>query len=187
MKQFWPCQPRASKSASTSLTPAWIFSAVMPGGSAGSAKSTVAGSRPTNTTRFIDPPPTTTLTVPQNAVLGSGQPLLRVHVPPWDASPIADALARSEESAQASRFLLETLKNDLGTLMAEGRTEAAEFSPMSAELQRELRDLCDDREFPRHMALRDRLIAVTLDPVAHDGVQRIIHHNDRGASVTRRI
>src|SRR5271163_3203349 len=56
MKQFWACQPRAAKSASASLTPAWIFSAVMPGGSAGSEKSTVAGSRPINTTRFIDPP-----------------------------------------------------------------------------------------------------------------------------------
>src|SRR5580700_6210086 len=56
MKQFWACQPRAAKSASASSTPAWIFSAVMPGGSAGSEKSTVAGSRPINTTRFIDPP-----------------------------------------------------------------------------------------------------------------------------------
>src|SRR5262249_31135699 len=56
MKQLWACQPRAAKSASASVTPAWIFSAVMPGGSPGSAKSTVAGSRPTNTTRFMDPP-----------------------------------------------------------------------------------------------------------------------------------
>src|SRR5262249_41459425 len=56
MKQFSACQPRSVISASASLTPAWIFSAVMPGGSAGSEKSTVAGSKPINTTRFIDPP-----------------------------------------------------------------------------------------------------------------------------------
>src|SRR5215472_15484847 len=56
MKQFWACQPRPAKSASASLTPAWIFSAVMPGGNAESEKSTVAGSKPTNRTRFIDPP-----------------------------------------------------------------------------------------------------------------------------------
>src|SRR6516225_2590330 len=53
MKQFWACQPRPAKSASASLTPAWIFSAVLPGGNAGSEKSTVAGSKPTNRTRFI--------------------------------------------------------------------------------------------------------------------------------------
>src|SRR5215472_10414416 len=56
MKQFWACQPRPAKSARASLTPAWIFSAVIPGGNAGSEKSTVAGSKPTNKTRFIDPP-----------------------------------------------------------------------------------------------------------------------------------
>src|SRR5215471_15458593 len=56
MKQFWECQPRPARSASASFTPAWIFSAVMPGGKAGSEKSTVAGSKPTNRTRFIDPP-----------------------------------------------------------------------------------------------------------------------------------
>src|SRR5262249_12757329 len=56
MKQFWACQPRPAKSASAILTPAWIFSAVIPGGNAGSEKSTVAGSKPTNRTRFIDPP-----------------------------------------------------------------------------------------------------------------------------------
>src|SRR5215472_11029165 len=36
MKQFSACQPRPAKSASASLTPAWIFSAFIPGGSAGS-------------------------------------------------------------------------------------------------------------------------------------------------------
>src|SRR5215813_7793587 len=56
MKQFCACQPRPAKSASASLIPAWIFSAVMPGGNAGSEKSTVAGSKPTNRTRFICPP-----------------------------------------------------------------------------------------------------------------------------------
>src|SRR5215471_4888061 len=56
MKQFWACQPRAAKSASASWTPVWIFSAVIPGGKAGSEKSTVAGSKPTNRRRFIDPP-----------------------------------------------------------------------------------------------------------------------------------
>jgi len=40
-------------SASATLTPAWIFSALMPGGSAGSEKSTVAGSKPINITRLI--------------------------------------------------------------------------------------------------------------------------------------
>src|SRR5262249_25007841 len=55
MKQVWECQPRPSKSASASLTIAWIFSAVMPGGRAGSEKSTVAGSKPINRTRFIHP------------------------------------------------------------------------------------------------------------------------------------
>jgi len=45
MKQFWACQPRPAKSARASLTPAWIFSAVIPGGNAGSEKSTVAGSK----------------------------------------------------------------------------------------------------------------------------------------------
>ena len=35
------------------FVPAWIFSAVMPGGTAESEKSTVAGSRPINTTLFI--------------------------------------------------------------------------------------------------------------------------------------
>src|SRR5215813_2682460 len=56
MKQFCACQPRAAKSASASLIPAWIFSAVMPGGNAGSEKSTVAGSKPTKRTLFIVPP-----------------------------------------------------------------------------------------------------------------------------------
>ena len=46
-------QPRPAMSASATLTPAWIFSALMPGGRAGSEKSTVAGSKPTNITRFI--------------------------------------------------------------------------------------------------------------------------------------
>ena len=41
-----------------------IFSAVMPGGSAGSEKSTVAGSRPINSTRFIYPPPEPQLSCP---------------------------------------------------------------------------------------------------------------------------
>ena len=36
--------------------PSVDLSAVMPGGNAGSEKSTVAGSKPINTTRFIDPP-----------------------------------------------------------------------------------------------------------------------------------
>jgi hypothetical protein len=49
--------PRSEIRQRASLTPAWIFSAVMPGGSAGSEKSTVAGSKPINTTHFIDPPP----------------------------------------------------------------------------------------------------------------------------------
>src|SRR5580693_6291263 len=57
MKQCSVSQPRPVISASASLIPAWIFSAVMPGGSAGSEKSTVAGSRPTNRTRFICHPP----------------------------------------------------------------------------------------------------------------------------------
>src|SRR5262249_49059419 len=55
MKQVWECQPRPSKSASASLTIAWIFSAVMPGGRAGSEKSTVAGSKPIKRPRFIHP------------------------------------------------------------------------------------------------------------------------------------
>jgi hypothetical protein len=56
MKQFSACQPRSAMSASAAFTPASIFSAVMPGGSAGSEKSTVAGSKPTNRTRFISCP-----------------------------------------------------------------------------------------------------------------------------------
>src|SRR5580658_4786519 len=57
MKQFSVNQPRRFISASAHLIPAWIFSAVMPGGSAGSEKSTVAGSRPTSRTRLIGHPP----------------------------------------------------------------------------------------------------------------------------------
>src|ERR1700733_8325928 len=57
MKQFSVSQPRPFISASANLMPARIFSAVMPGGSAGSEKSTVAGSRPTSRTRFIRHPP----------------------------------------------------------------------------------------------------------------------------------
>src|SRR5215467_8489346 len=74
MKQFWACQPRPAKSASTSLTPAWIFSAVMPGGKAGSEKSTVAGSKPTNRTRFIDPPRPVVLSASDGVQAGRKEP-----------------------------------------------------------------------------------------------------------------
>src|SRR5215472_2382016 len=55
MKQFSGCQPRPAKSVSASLIPALIFSAVMLGGNAGSEKSTAVGSKPINTTRFMEP------------------------------------------------------------------------------------------------------------------------------------
>jgi hypothetical protein len=57
MKQFSACQPRSAMSASATFTPAWIFSTLMPGGSAGSEKFTVAGSKPTNRTRVISRSP----------------------------------------------------------------------------------------------------------------------------------
>src|ERR1700730_12556925 len=47
---FSACQPRSAMSASATLTPAWILPAFMPCGRAGSEKSTVAGSKPTNRT-----------------------------------------------------------------------------------------------------------------------------------------
>ena len=47
--------PACKISTSASLTPARIFSAVIPAGSAGSEKSTAAGSKPINRTRFIEP------------------------------------------------------------------------------------------------------------------------------------
>src|SRR5215831_18005862 len=80
MKQIWECQPRPTKSASASLTIAWIFSAVMPGGRAGSEKSTVVGSKPINRTRFIQPPRMPSLAQsPQVLAAVNSRALQRIH------------------------------------------------------------------------------------------------------------
>jgi hypothetical protein len=46
----------------------------MPGGNAGSEKSTVAGSKPTNKTRFIDPPKPRSYSAEPDRITISRQP-----------------------------------------------------------------------------------------------------------------
>src|SRR5476649_2496662 len=51
--QVSPCHPRSSIFATATAMPALIFSALKPGGRAGSEKSTVSGFCPTNNTLVI--------------------------------------------------------------------------------------------------------------------------------------
>src|SRR5262245_65464115 len=95
MKQFCACQPRPAKSASASLIPAWIFSAVMPGGNAGSEKSTIAGSKPTNRTRFIGPPKPRPYSAELDRITKLRRKPNRVRHPP--ETPGASSDERSEE------------------------------------------------------------------------------------------
>src|ERR1700675_218287 len=48
-----PCQPRSAIFATATVMPALIFSALKPGGSEGSEKSTVSGFWPTNSIRVM--------------------------------------------------------------------------------------------------------------------------------------
>src|ERR1700720_1079620 len=48
-----PCQPRSAIFATATVMPAFIFSALKPGGSEGSEKSTVSGFWPTNSIRVM--------------------------------------------------------------------------------------------------------------------------------------
>jgi hypothetical protein len=75
---------------------------------------------------------------------------------------------QAEPSLRPAALLYEILRNELGVRLSESEPQGAEFKAMSIDLDRELRQRCSSDEYAQHLAIKDRLLRTTLEPLTYD-------------------